>query len=144
MTILLLCLFVTIMQRGTAPSEATEKGNNQPHIVIFHSEEEGSELPQQYFISVEQQLILECSSLESAVFLCIASHYFLNLEYHPKGKDVWLFIQEKVLQLPTKSRKGTKAYLSPSTSAHFSGITRFFEQMHGEENELDSDMDKSD
>ena len=117
------------IQRGTPPSEATEKANNQPHIVLFRNEEQDSELPQQYFISVEQQLILECSSLESAIFLCVASHYFLNLEYHPKAKDVWLFIQEKVLQLTTKSRKGTKTYLSPTTSAHFSGISRFFESM---------------
>ena len=133
-----------MMQRGTAPSEATEKSNNQPHIVIFRNEED-SELPDQYFICVEQQLILECSSLEAAIFFCIASHYFLNLQYHPKGKDLWLFIQEKVLQLPTKLKKGAKAYLSPSSSAHFSGITRLFHACMQEEGiEPDRDMDNPD
>ena len=90
---------------------------------MFRNEEIDSDLPQQYFVSVEQQLILESSSLESAVFLCVASHYILNLEYHPKAKDVWLFMQEKILKLKTKSRKGGKPYQSPS---HFSGISRVF------------------
>ena len=120
-----------------------ERGNNQPHIVIFRSED--SELPDQYFICVEQELILECSSLEAAIFFCIASHYFLNLEYHPKGKDLWLFIQEKVLQLPTKLKKGAKAYLSHSSSAHFSGITRLFHAcMQDEGNDPGCNVDTPD
>ena len=133
MTILLLCVSVYIIQRGTSPLDAPEKNNNQPHIVLFRDQEK-SELPELHFVCVEQQLILESSSLQSAIFLCLAAHYILNLEYHAKGRDVWLFIQEKILQLPTK-RKGTK--VSPSTSTHFSGITHLCEQ--NEQSELNKD-----
>ena len=36
-----------------------EKGNNQPHMVLFSDEDDEDCLAEQYFISVEQGLILD-------------------------------------------------------------------------------------
>ena len=86
------------LQRGTPPNEATKKENIQPHIVLFKDDDDKG-VTNQYFISIEQQLMMESSTLVSAVFLCIAVHYILNLSYHRKSGDAWLFIQEKILHL---------------------------------------------
>ncbi len=108
------------MQRGTPPSEAIDKGNNQPHIVHFKSEDDEDSLMQQYFICVEQQLMMESSNLVSALFLCLAAHYIFNIQYHPKAKDVWEFIQMNMAKV---SSKGTKKR-NVTSCTHFSGIIR--------------------
>lgn len=110
-----------IFQRGTPPAEACEKENNQPHIVLFFDEEEDSIL-QQYFVCVEQELMMESSNIVAAIFFCVAAHYIFNLSYHRKTGDVWLFIQEKILCLPSKD--GVRR--NPSSTSHFSGISRIF------------------
>lgn len=75
-----------LIQRGTPPSEATEKNNNQPHIVLFSDDDSDDEDKlQQFFICVEQNLMLECSNITSAIFFCIGAHYIFNLNYHPKS-----------------------------------------------------------
>ena len=112
------------MQRGTPPNEATEKENNQPHIVLFKDDDDEGVL-NQCFISIEQQLMMESSNVVSAVFLCIAAHYIFNLSYHRKSGDVWLFIQEKILHLQSKA--GLKPH--PSTVSNFSGIQRVFDSI---------------
>ena len=106
------------MQRGTPPSEATLKYNNQPHLVKFQDEDEGLS---QYFIAVEQKLMLECSTLSAALFFGMVAHYIFNLEYHSKVKGVWLFLQDKVFQLPSSDKGGKH---SPSCIAHITGISR--------------------
>lgn len=106
------------MQRGTPPSEAVDKQNNQPHIIHFKNEDDEDSLMQQYFICVEQQLMMESSNLISAIFLCLAAHYIFNIQYHPKAKDVWEFIQENVLDISSKGNKKRNA----TSSTHFSGI----------------------
>ena len=78
----------------------------------------------QYFISIEQKLMLESSNLVTTIFNLLASHYVLNLAYHPKVKDLLTFLQEKVLQIPS-SGDGTKHKMNPLSSAHVSGISRF-------------------
>ena len=107
---------------GTPPNKATEKENNQPHIVLFKDDDDEG-VTNQYFISIEQQLMLESSNVVSAVFLCVASHYIFNLSYHRKSGKIWLFIQEKILRL--QSKLGLKRH--PSTVCHFSGIQRVFD-----------------
>ena len=77
---------------------------------------------QQFFICVEHNLMIECSNIAAAIFFCVAAHYIFNLTYNRKANDVWVFIQEKVLGLPSKA--GVRR--SPSTISHFSGITRVF------------------
>lgn len=86
--------------------------------------------------------MLESSNIISAIFFCIGAHYIFNLNYHPKsGKfqsltvwyflfylllgDVWLLIQEKVLAIRSKS--GIKRH--PSSTSHFSGISRVYESL---------------
>ena len=105
-------------QRGTPVSEASEQNNNQPHIVYFKDPD--GELDQ-FFISIEQALLLESGSLSAAIFYCVAAHFVFNLNYHKKSGDVWVFIQEKVLGIPSKP--GVRCH--PSSLAHFSGISRF-------------------
>lgn len=72
------------VQRGTPPAEATEKNNNQPHIIMFSDEDEDEPI-NQYFVSVEQNLIMESSSITAAIFFAVAAHYIFNLRYHPKA-----------------------------------------------------------
>lgn len=83
---------------------------------------------QQYFICVEQQLIMETSNILSAIYFCLGAHYILNLSYHRKTGDVWLFVQEKILGLAGKKQ-------NPSSVSHFGGITRMYHQS------IDSDSD---
>lgn len=100
----------------------------------------------QFFICVERNLMLECSNIVAAIFFCIGAHYIFNLNYHPKSGtiiigiglgdlvnmwyfftgDVWIFIQEKVLGIPSKS--GMKRH--PSSVSHFSGISRVYESLN--------------
>lgn len=117
-----------LLQRGTPVAEATEKDNNQPqcHIVMFQDDDDHVDtVLNQYFVSVEQELMMETSTLISSIFFAIAAHYIFNLTYHWKSGDVWVFIQEKVLGLTSKS--GTKR--SPSSMSHFSGIQRVYDAL---------------
>lgn len=70
------------IQRGTPPAEAMEKNNNQPHIIMFSDEDEPIN---QYFVAVEQKLMMESSCITAAIFFTVAAHYIFNLSYHPKG-----------------------------------------------------------
>ena len=102
--------------------EAPEKNNNQPHIVLFSDMDEddnNDHLAEQHFISVEQDLMMETSTIMAVIFFCISAHYLFNLSYHPKTGDVWVFMQEKILGVLSKT--GVKRH--PSTLSHFSGIT---------------------
>ena len=74
------------------------------------------DIPHQFFFAVEQQLLLECRSLERAIFIMVASHYVFNIEYHPKVKDVFLFLEQKVFGFTECSFKKSSIYLSVSSS----------------------------
>ena len=78
------------------------------------------DLAAQFFIAIEQQLMMETSNIFAAVFYLMASHYIFNLSYHNKINYVLLFLQEKVLDLPSSTVKRT-----PTALTHFSGIARF-------------------
>jgi hypothetical protein len=78
------------------------------------------DLAAQFFIAIEQQLMMETSNIFAAVFYLMASHYVFNLSYHSKVNYVLLFLQEKVLDLPSSTVKRT-----PTALTHFSGIARF-------------------
>lgn len=82
-TYLITYMFILfLMQRGTTPSEAPDKANNQPHIVCFQDEEE--DLLGQYFKAVEQVLMMESSSLIAALFFCSVHIIFLMYSTTPK------------------------------------------------------------
>lgn len=106
-----------------------ERENNQPHIAMFRDDDDEDTVLNQYFVSVEQELMMETSTLISAIFFTIAAHYIFNLTYHRKSGDVWVFIQEKVLGLASKI--GTKR--SPSAISHFSGIQRVYDSTNPQE-----------
>ena len=112
------------VQKGTPPSEAADKRNNQPHIVLFQDELEDEDLVacKQYFISVEQKLFMESSNLITALLNLVASHYILNLAYHLKTNDMLTFLQEEVMDIASDGKKLTK----PSSSVHVSGIVRYY------------------
>ena len=55
------------------------------HTVIFQ-DEEADDLPGQYFIAVEQQLVLESSNIVAAIFHLLCAHYIFNVQYYPKGR----------------------------------------------------------
>ena len=89
-----LSLFI---QRGTPPAEAPERNNNQPHIILFSDEDyEDEDRLQQFFVCVEQTLMLECSNIVAAIFFCIGAHYIFNLNYHPKSGICLAFRGESV------------------------------------------------
>ena len=102
------------MQRGTPAKEAVDASNNHPHIVCF-MDAAGDILPT-HFIAIEQDLVLECCSLDSALFIMLATHYVFNIEYHPKVKDVLYFLQEKVLGYPNPTIKKSSIYMNVSSA----------------------------
>ena len=103
-------------------------------------DEDDSEHLSQYFIAVEQKLMLECSTLIAALFFGMVAHYVFNLEYHSKVKGVWLFLQEKVFQLPT-DKNGKH---SPSCIVHVTGISRVHAKMcESDAMECDEQIDQS-
>ena len=71
----------------------------------------------QFFISVEQTLMMESSNLVAAFFYLVCAHYIFNLQYHPKANEVMTFVQDKILALPT-----TKSKRAPSILSHITGI----------------------
>lgn len=63
------------------------------------------ELPPQYFIALEQELIIECrSSLPEAVYQLLAVHYVYNVVYHSRALHFFNFFEEKVLKLQTSKK----------------------------------------
>lgn len=94
-------------------------------MVLLSDEGDEDILAEQHFISIEQGLMMETSTIMAFVFFCLAAHYIFNLSYHPKSGDVWVFIQEKVLGIPSKA--GLKRH--PSAHTHFSGISRMYESL---------------
>ena len=77
----------------------------------------------QYFICIEHELITEVNDFKTSIFLLIAVHYIFNLSYNIKTHDFFLFLQEKVLSIP--SDKYTR-FKSPVGLAHANGISRIF------------------
>lgn len=75
-----------------------EKGNN--HIWLFSLTWRMRIVRQSNTLYLEQGLMLETSNIVASIFY-VAAHY-INLAYHAKTGDVWVFIQEKVLGIPSK------------------------------------------
>lgn len=118
-----------ILQRGTSPTEAVDRENSQPHIILFEVDDDDEDIQGQYFIAIEQNLMMETSNLITAIYNLLASHYVLNLAYHPKAKDLLTFLQEKVLGVPSSDDKSkTKQRLNPVSSSHVGGIVRYMEE----------------
>ena len=125
---LIIIIFMLCIQRGTPTVDACDKSNSQPHIVNFHDiHDDGEDVMEQFFIAIEQTLMMECSNLFAAFFYVMAAHYIFNLSYNAKIRYVLLFLQEKVCGLPSTNVKRT-----PTVLTHFAGVTRFKEEMRKE------------
>ena len=77
--------------------------NNCPHIIRLVDADDG--IPDQYFIAVEQQLLIKVPNLSDAILLLLSVHYTFNIEYNSKIHDLLCFIQEYVLEVPFNGRK---------------------------------------
>lgn len=88
--------------------------NNQPHIIKFRDAD--PELRPQYFIAIEQKLVIECNSLVGAMFTLLATHYVFDLGYHTKAKDFFKFL-EHLLDIDDKTTK-EECQLSFSPDGH--------------------------
>ena len=96
----------------------------------------------QYFIALEQTLILECKDIVTVLFLLLAAHYIINLSYHAK---VHKLLQEKVAEFP--SDEVTKKIKSPIATSYIQGISSVYKSMKSQDNDGDdtvllSDNDK--
>ena len=95
----------------------------------------------QYFISIENQLYMECTNVATALFLLVASHYIFNLTYHPKVHEVLRFLQEKVAGIPSDERsKKIKYHVAVS---HMNGISSVYAEMKDNDDETIEVPDES-
>ena len=72
----------------------------------------------QFFVFVDKIVLTQCNGFAKDLMLWFFSHYVLNLEYGKQIKEVALFFQEFVCNLPaTSSDKKLKnaTYLSVTT-----------------------------
>lgn len=70
----------------------SNKHNNQPFIVKLS--DISDDVSPQYFIAIEQELMIECKNLHDALFSLFAVHVF-NIEYHQRLMDFFLFIRAR-------------------------------------------------
>ena len=114
------------MQSGTPPSELADKENNQPHIVVIQQDDYD-----QYFLAIEQTLMLESRDVAAALFLLLASHYVFNLSYHSKCSDLMTFVQEKIAKIPSfgASSQKKRKEKSPVALSHVNGMSRVYNHL---------------
>lgn len=125
-----MCNFYT--QSGT-PSELADKDNNQPHVVVQQDEYD------QYFLTIEQSLVMESRDVAGAVFFLLASHYVFNLSYHSKCADLLTFLQERVAKIPSFEARKKRKEKSPVALSHVNGITRVYNRLMEAVSDVDMD-----
>ena len=59
------------------------------------------DLQTQFFVAVEQIPQIEVTDLLKGLFVLFALHYIFYLEYNPRLKDFYLFVEDKLLCLPS-------------------------------------------
>ena len=74
------------------------------------------DIPPTHFIAIEQELVLECRSIDSALFMMLATHYVFNMEYHPNVRDVLYYFQDKVLGFSDPLLKKSSIYMNVSSA----------------------------
>ena len=85
------------LQTGTPPEEATDSNNNQPHVVSIVDADDS--VPAQYYIAIEQKIVFQCLSLCKALYFLFIVHYVFNLEYHPRVKEFYYFMQDHLFKI---------------------------------------------
>ena len=104
--VIILCF---LFQNGVTAKEVINAKNNFPHLVRLIDADEG--IPDQFFIAVEQELLVKCRNISDALLTLISVHFIFNIEYNPKIHDIMCFIQEHVVGLCFDGRKSAQ-YLS--------------------------------
>ena len=124
--------FFTLL--GSTPTkEAIDKSNDFPHIVMFVDEE----LPSSFFIAIDKQLVVQCATLQKAIFCLLIVHYVFNSSYHKRVSDLFLFLQEKVMGISSESYD-IEGYKGPAKSASYLSTTTGIESyFNGSEYESD-------
>ncbi len=69
-----MCYCASSLQRGTPGSKAVDQNNNHPHIVCFVGD-----VAVQYFVAIEQELLIECKSMTNALYTMLATHFVFNI-----------------------------------------------------------------
>lgn len=82
-------------------------------IVVMYDSEDSSR--NKYFIMIEQELVIETIIFDEAVFLLLAIHYILDLEYDALVSDTLLFLQEFVCKVKGAKKKHSPVYSAIST-----------------------------
>ena len=95
--------------------------NSQPHIEAIEKDEY-----YQYRISIESHLVLETTEFETALFVLLGSHYVLNLSYHEKAVEFFLFVQEKIAKISSDDKKKKKSSVAV---VHVSGLCREYNNL---------------
>ena len=91
-------------------------------LILLCFRDDDDDITPTYFISIEQELVVEYSTLKKALLCLLAVHYVFDLNYNDRVKDFFLFLQEKVMKIADGSYAGGKiskksaSYLS-TTSA---------------------------
>ena len=73
---------------------------NAPRIVAFTMADKV-----QYFIGVEQAILVEVGDLTAALYMWFAAFYIFNLEYDKNAKSFGWFFQDVILGLPDSNRR---------------------------------------
>ena len=85
--------FILYFQKGTPPTEVTDKSNNCPHILRFVSPP-GDDLQCTLF-QLNRGFLMECRSASKALYCLLAAHYVFDISYNQnKIKDILFFLQE--------------------------------------------------
>lgn len=65
-----------------------------------------------YHVIVEQETVVKCMDLTTALYSVFSIHYIFNIEYHAKLHDLYLFFQESVMGIPMEAQKKSGAYVN--------------------------------
>lgn len=92
---------------------ATEEPmRNSPRIARFQSMDTSAD----YYVFIEQKVFVKVTSFTVALFIWFAAHYVFNLEYDKYYKNVALFFQEFIFELPeADTKKKNQNYLTAVT-----------------------------
>lgn len=101
-----------MLQRGCSILELINKETNQPHLLRFVDDD----LPDQYFIAVEQVQYMEVCEVVRGLFILLALHYVFDMEYHPRLRELYLFFEDKILSISTPSCKESATYCNVTSA----------------------------
>ena len=87
------------------PVEECYLDMNQPHIIRYIDADD--QVFSNYIIVIEKQILLQSSSLLAALFVLFAVHYVFNMEYYPKVKDFYLFLQNNLFNIKDSASHST-------------------------------------